>query len=53
MENYWSDSENIIQTGRIKVPYTWQAGETASYYFTQLRDEKKIYGKKSVLCAVI
>ncbi len=53
MENYWSDSENIIQTGRIKVPYTWQAGETASYYFTQLRDEKKIFGKQCPKCDIV
>jgi len=46
MENYWSDAENIVQTGRIKVPYTWQAGETASYYFTQLRDAKKLFWEK-------
>ena len=50
MGDYWSDAENMVQTGRIKVPYTWQAGETASYYLTQLRDEKKIWGKRCSKC---
>jgi len=34
MGDYWSDAENMIQPGKIKVPYTWQAGETASHYLT-------------------
>ena len=50
MGDYWRDAETMIQTGRIKVPYTWQAGETASYYFSQLRDEKKIWGKRCSKC---
>jgi len=50
MGDYWRDAENMVQAGRIKVPYTWQAGETASYYFTRLRDEKKILGKHCPKC---
>ncbi len=50
MGDYWSDSENMVQRGVIKLPYTWQAGETASYYLTQLRDEKKLWGKKCPKC---
>jgi len=50
MGDYWRDAENMIQAGRIKVPYTWQAGETASHYFTRLRDEKKILGKHCPKC---
>ena len=53
MGDYWSDAETMVQTGRIKVPYTWQAGETASWYFAQLRDEKKICGKKCSKCAKV
>ena len=36
--------------GWIKVPYSWQAGETASHYLTQLRDEQKIWGKRCPKC---
>ena len=50
MGDYWRDAENMIQPGRIKVPYTWQAGETASHYLTRLRDEKKILGKHCPNC---
>ena len=50
MVDYWSDAEIMVQRGVIKLPYSWQAGETASYYFTQLRDEKKIWGKKCPKC---
>ncbi len=50
MSDYWRDAENMIYEGHIKVPYTWQAGETASYYLTKLRDEKKILGKQCPKC---
>jgi hypothetical protein len=50
MDDYWGDGENMIQTGKIKVPYTWQAGETASHYFKRLRDEQKILGKHCPQC---
>lgn len=50
MADYWRDAENIVQAGKIKVPYTWQAGETASRYFVQLRDAKKILGKHCPKC---
>jgi len=50
MGDYWRDAENMVQPGRIKVPYTWQAGETASHYLTRLRDEKKILGKHCPKC---
>ena len=50
MSNYWSEAEPIVYRSRIKVPYSWQAGETASYFLTQLRDEKKIWGKNCPKC---
>ncbi len=50
MSDYWTDVEAIVYEGRIKVPYSWQAGETASYFLTQLRDEKKIWGKRCPRC---
>lgn len=50
MGDYWSEVEPIVYEGRIKVPYTWQAGETASYYLTQLRDACKIWGRHCPRC---
>jgi uncharacterized OB-fold protein len=50
MGDFWGDSENIVQRGVIKLPYTWQAGETASHYLTRLRDEKKLLGKRCPKC---
>ena len=50
MGNYWTDTESIVLNSRIKVPYEWQAGETASHFLVQLRDEKKIWGKKCPSC---
>ena len=50
MSDYWTDVEAIVYEGRIKVPYSWQAGETASYFLTQLRDERKIWGKRCPKC---
>jgi uncharacterized protein len=50
MNNFWKDVETIVYEGRIKVPYSWQAGETASFFLTQLRDEGKIWGKKCPHC---
>ncbi len=50
MSDYWNDAKPIVNHSRIKVPYSWQAGETASYFLTQLRDEGKIWGKKCPKC---
>jgi hypothetical protein len=50
MGDFWSDVEPIIYEGRIKVPYSWQAGETASFFLTQLRDERKIWGRRCPKC---
>lgn len=50
MNDFWKDVEPIVYEGRIKVPYSWQAGETASYFLTQLRDKEKIWGKKCPRC---
>jgi len=53
MGDYWGDAETMVQRGVIKLPYTWQAGETASYYLTQLRDEKKLWGKRCPKCTKV
>ena len=50
MHDFWRDVEAVFYEGRIKVPYSWQAGETASYFLSQLRDEGKIWGKRCPKC---
>jgi uncharacterized protein len=50
MGDFWSDAEPMVYEGRIKVPYSWQAGETASHFLTQLRDERRIWGKRCPKC---
>lgn len=32
------------------MPYTWAAGETSSYFLTQLRDHAKIWGTRCSAC---
>jgi len=46
MHEFWRNVEPIAYEGRIKVPYSWQAGETASYFLMRLRDDQKIVGRK-------
>jgi uncharacterized OB-fold protein len=53
MEDFWSNAQPIVYEGRIKVPYSWQAGETASYFLTQLRDQGKIWGKHCPRCTKV
>lgn len=53
MEDFWSNVQPIVYEGRIKVPYSWQAGETASYFLTQLRDKGKIWGKHCPRCTKV
>jgi len=53
MDAFWRDVEPVIYRSRIKVPYSWQAGETASYFLTELRDNAAIYGKKCEECGKV
>ena len=46
------EQELIHYNGRIKVPYKWAAGETASRFFTELRDHKRLLGKKCDHCNI-
>lgn len=43
----------LVQHGKIKVPYTWVAGEVASRFLVGLRDEKKIYGVRCPQCKMV
>ncbi len=53
MKDFWTEVEPIVYEGRIKIPYSWQAGETASFFLTQLRDRGKIWGKHCPECGKV
>jgi uncharacterized OB-fold protein len=42
--------EELVYQGRIKVPYTWSVGEVGSGFFSELRDNRKVYGKRCPAC---
>ncbi|HXZ38261.1 MAG TPA: Zn-ribbon domain-containing OB-fold protein, partial [Thermodesulfobacteriota bacterium] len=49
--NKWNEpEEDLVYQGRIKVPYTWSVGEVGSRFFIELRDNKKIFGKRCPAC---
>lgn len=50
MSDIFDNVEPMVYESRINVPYHWWAGETASRFFTSLRDEKKIMGTKCMKC---
>ena len=50
MADYWDSAEEMIYNSRIKIPYSWQAGETASRFFTRLKENKEIWGIKCPQC---
>lgn len=50
----WTDQvENMVYSGRIKVPYRWDVGEVGSHFFIQLRDKKEIWGKRCPACGKV
>ncbi len=53
MADWMKDVEPHVYQGRIKVPYTWWAGEWGSRFFTELRDNKKIMGTKCPTCSQV
>ncbi len=42
--------EPMVYHGKINVPYSWWAGNTASRFYVKLRDEKRIVGIKCGSC---
>lgn len=42
--------EIMALNGQIKVPYQWTVGVTGSRFFTELRDNQKIWGTKCPKC---
>jgi len=48
--NFKGNAEELVYSGRIKVPYNWSVGEVGSRFLTELRDRKKIFGKRCPAC---
>ena len=54
MDDSWLDSvEPMVHQSRIKVPYAWSVGETGSRFLTEIRDNKRILGKKCEGCGIV
>jgi len=52
--NRWLESvEPLVYESKIKVPYTWSAGETGSRFLIELRDRKKIFGTRCSKCDMV
>jgi uncharacterized protein len=45
--------EPMVHKSRIKVPYTWSVGDTGSRFLTELRDHRRIFGKKCEDCKTV
>jgi len=50
MENIFLGIEPMVYPGRINVPYSWWAGDTASKFLLAIRDERKILGTRCEPC---
>lgn len=53
MPSWMEETEPMVYSGRIKVPYTWWVGETGTTFFTALRDGQEILGTRCPKCAKV
>ena len=53
MDDWRGSQEILVMDGRIKVPYTWSAGEVGTSYLEALRDEKKFLGTRCPECGIV
>lgn len=50
MSDWKTEVKNIVYSGRIKVPYRWDVGETGTRFLTAIRDSKEIWGTRCPQC---
>ena len=50
MTDWKKETQSIVHSGRIKVPYKWYAGETGSRFLVALRDRKELWGTRCPEC---
>ena len=53
MEDIFKDVKPQVLESQINVPYSWWAGDTASRFFTSLRDAKKLLGTRCDQCGKV
>ena len=53
MTGWLEETEALVHSGRIKVPYKWQVGETGSHFLIAIRDEKKLLGTHCPRCDMV
>jgi len=53
MDDWRESQEILVMDGRIKVPYSWSAGEVGTSYLEALRDEKKFLGTRCPECGIV
>lgn len=53
MEDIFKDVKPQVLESQINVPYSWWAGDTASRFFTSLRDAKKLLGTRCNQCGKV
>jgi len=53
MSTWLEETEGLVHSGRIKVPYTWWVGETGTHFFESLRDNKQILGAYCAKCDMV
>ncbi|MDD5711258.1 MAG: Zn-ribbon domain-containing OB-fold protein [Smithellaceae bacterium] len=53
MSDIFKGIEPLIYESKINVPYSWWAGDTASKFFINLRDEKKIIAPRCGSCGKV
>ena len=45
-----TDVEKMVLEGKVDLPFSYSAGRTASRFFTELRDKRRIMGKRCQKC---
>ena len=50
MANWQEETKPQVYKSQINIPYEWWAGETASRFYIEIRDNKKIMGTKCPEC---
>ena len=50
MTDHLAGVEPAVHRSGIRVPYQWWAGETATRFFTAIRDEQKVMGTQCSTC---
>jgi len=53
MEKWLEGLEPAVERQELRVPYRYSMGATASRFFTEIRDNKKILGIKCPKCKVV